>query len=127
MKTYNFDVTFTVVIKAKSYEKAVRKADRLLPDVDGKTTFVVNTEEYGFFPSQETMDNMHGWKECSCHAERPTIEELNTILDNNLAQEIEDNLKIEDSVNCIVCGTNDLTNHDLHCTVPNGKKYKDKE
>jgi hypothetical protein len=127
MKTYNFDVTFTVVIKAKSYEKALRKADRLLPDVDGKTTFVVNTEEYGFFPSQETMDNMHGWKECSCHAERPTIEELNTILDNNLAQEIEDNLKIEDSVNCIVCGTNDLTNHDLHCTVPNGKKYKDKE
>jgi hypothetical protein len=127
MKTYNFDVTFTVVIKAKSYEKALRKADRLLPDVDGKTTFVVNTEEYGFFPSQETMDNMHGWKECSCHAERPTIEELNTILHNNLAQEIEDNLKIEDSVNCIVCGTNDLTNHDLHCTVPNGKKYKDKE
>ena len=122
MKTYNFDVTFTVAIKAKSYEKAVRKADRLLPDVDGKTTFVVNTEEYGFFPSQETMDNMHGWKECSCHAERPTIEELDSILDNNLAEEIEDYLKIEDSVNCIVGGTNDLTNHDPHCTVPNGKK-----
>ena len=122
MKTYNFDRTFTVAIKAKSYEKAVRKADKLLPDVDGKTTFVVNSEEYGFLPNQETIDNMHDWKECSCHAEGLTIEELDATLDNNLAEEIEDYLKIEDSIKCIVCGTNDLTNHDLHCTVPPGKK-----
>ena len=67
MKKYNFDVTFTVAINSKSYEKAVRKADNLLPDIDGKTTFVVNTDEYGFCPNQETIDNMHIWQECSCH------------------------------------------------------------
>ena len=67
MKKYNFNVTFTVAIDAKSYEKAVRKADNLLPDVYGKTTFVVNTDEYGFCPNQETIDNMHIWQECSCH------------------------------------------------------------
>ena len=122
MKTYNFDVTFTVAIKAKSYEMAVRKAANHLPDVDGKTTFVVNTEEYGFLPSQETMDSMHVWKECSCHTERPTIEDLDAIFDNNLAEEIEDFLEIEHSIKCNVCGTNDLKNHDPHCPVPSGEK-----
>ena len=102
MKTYNFDVTFTVAIKAKSYEKAVRKADKLLRDVDGKTTFVVNTEEYGLWPDKETIDNMHAWKECSCHVQKFTIEELEAVPNNNLAEEVESFLEKEHSRQCIV-------------------------
>ena len=122
MKTYNFDVTFTVTIKAKSYEKAVRKADKLLPDVDGKTTFVVNTDEYGFWPNQETIDNMHAWKECSCHVQKFTIEELEAVSNNNLAEEVESFLEKEHSRQCIVCGSYDLLNHHPHCPVSSGEE-----
>ena len=54
-----------------------------------KTTFVVNTEEYGFWPNQETIDNMHAWKECSCHVQKFTIEELEAVSNNNLSEEVE--------------------------------------
>ena len=46
MKTYTFDVNFEIKIEAMNYDEAVRKADKLLPDNNGKTTFIVNTEEY---------------------------------------------------------------------------------
>ena len=38
-----------------------------LPDENGKTTFVVNTMDYGFLPSQETVEKMHEWNDCACH------------------------------------------------------------
>ena len=41
---------------------------------------------------------------------------------NDSIKQFEDYLKIEDSIKCIVCGTNDLKNHDPHCPVPSGEK-----
>ncbi len=29
--------------------------------------FIVDTDDYGFLPNQETIDKMHEEKECSCH------------------------------------------------------------
>ena len=88
MKTYTFDVYFEIKIEAMNYDEAVRKADKLLPDNNGKTTFIVNTEEYGFWPNQETLDNMHDWNECSCHQKEPTIEEMENVQNKNLVKEI---------------------------------------
>ena len=76
MKEYNFDVNFTIPIEAESYDQAVRKADKQFPDEDGMTTFIIETEEYGFVPSKETLDNMHEWRECSCHTDKTNLEKF---------------------------------------------------
>ena len=60
-KKYIFEVQFEYTVEANSYSEAVRLADKQLPDEDGKTTFVVNTMDYGFVPNQETIKNMHEW------------------------------------------------------------------
>lgn len=60
-KKYIFEVQFEYIVEANSYYEAVKLADKQLPDEDGKTTFVVNTMEYGFIPNQETIKNMHEW------------------------------------------------------------------
>ena len=60
-KKYIFEVQFEYTVVANSYSEAVRLADKQLPDEDGKTTFVVNTMDYGFVPNQVTIKNMHEW------------------------------------------------------------------
>ena len=60
-KKYIFEVQFEYIVEANSYYEAVSLADKQLPDVDGKTTFVVNTMDYGFVPNQETIKKMHEW------------------------------------------------------------------
>ena len=60
-KKYIFEVQFEYTVVADSYSEAVRLADKQLPDEDRKTTFVVNTMDYGFIPNQETIKNMHEW------------------------------------------------------------------
>ena len=60
-KKYIFEVKFEYTVEANSYSEAVRLADKQLPEEDGKTTFVVNTMDYGFVPNQETINNMHQW------------------------------------------------------------------
>ena len=124
MKTYTFDVNFEIKIGAMNYDEAVRKADKLLPDNNGKTTFIVNTEEYGFWPNQETLDNMHDWNECSCHQKEPTIEEIENLQNNNLVKEIEEYLDNEDFSECNVCGTHNNNSHDPHCPVPDGDEIE---
>ena len=66
-KKYIFEVQFEYTVEANSYSEAVRLADKQLPDEDGKTTFVVNTMDYGFVPNQETIKNMHEWGDKCCH------------------------------------------------------------
>ena len=61
MKKYIFDVQFEYVVEADSYDQAVRLADKQLPDENGLTTFVVKTDDYGFAPSGETVENMRAW------------------------------------------------------------------
>lgn len=61
MKKYIFDVQFEYVVEADSYDQAVRLADKQLPDENGLTTFVVKTDDYGFVPSGETVENMRAW------------------------------------------------------------------
>ena len=60
-KKYTFEVQFEYIVEAVSYDQAVRLASKQLPDEDGKTTFVVNTTDYGFMPNQETIKKMHEW------------------------------------------------------------------
>ena len=62
-KKYIFEVQFEYIVEANSYYEAVSLADKQLPDEDGKTTFVVNTMDYGFVPNQETIKNMHEWRD----------------------------------------------------------------
>lgn len=66
-KKYIFEVQFEYLVEAESYDQAVRLASDQLPDENGKTTFVVNTMDYGFLPSQETVEKMHEWNDCACH------------------------------------------------------------
>jgi hypothetical protein len=58
---YTFNVDFTYVVEADSYLEAVKLADKQLPDEDGKTTFVVDTMDYGFIPNEETVEKMAKW------------------------------------------------------------------
>mgnify|MGYP001248160487 FL=1 len=81
MKNYDFDVQFTVSIKAESYEQAVRIAAETFPDVHGKTMFIVDTDDYGFLPNQETIDKMHEDKECSCH--NPNVVNIDDYYEEN--------------------------------------------
>lgn len=60
-KQYTFNVDFTYVVEADSYLEAIQIADKQLPDVDGKTTFVVDTMKYGFVPNDETVKSMEEW------------------------------------------------------------------
>jgi len=60
-KKYIFDVEFKYVVEAENYVEAVNLASDQLPDENGKTTFVVNTMDYGFLPSEETVKKMHEW------------------------------------------------------------------
>ena len=61
---YTFNVDFTYVVEADSYLEAIQIADKQLPDENGKTTFVVDTMEYGFVPSQDTIKAMSEWGDC---------------------------------------------------------------
>ena len=65
---------------------------------------------------------MHAWKECSCHVQKFTIEELEAVSNNNLAEEVESFLEKEHSRQCIVCGSYDLLNHHPHCPVSSGEE-----
>ena len=58
---YTFNVYFTYVVEADSYVEAIQIADKQLPDENGKTTFIVDTMEYGFVPSEDTVKSMAEW------------------------------------------------------------------
>ena len=58
---YTFNVDFTYVVEADSYVEAIQIADKQLPDENGKTTFIVDTMEYGFVPSEDTVKSMTEW------------------------------------------------------------------
>ena len=60
-KQYTFNVDFTYVVEADSYVEAIQIADKQLPDENGKTTFIVDTMEYGFVPSEDTVKSMTEW------------------------------------------------------------------
>lgn len=62
-KKYIFDVEFQYVVEADNYVEAVKLASDQLPDENGKTTFIVNTMDYGFVPSNETIKKMHEWND----------------------------------------------------------------
>jgi hypothetical protein len=62
-KKYIFDVEFQYVVEADNYVEAVKLASDQLPDENGKTTFIVDTMDYGFVPSNETIKNMHEWND----------------------------------------------------------------
>ncbi len=66
MKNYEFQVDFTVRFMARNYEEAVKWADNKYPDNNGYTTFVVKTDEVGFYPTADTVKQMHDEQECGC-------------------------------------------------------------
>ena len=77
MKEFVFDVNFKVTIESESYEQAVRTASKTFPDINGRTVFIVDTDQYGFSPNQSTIEEMHDEKECSCH--NPEITNIENI------------------------------------------------
>ncbi len=66
VQRYEFQVDFTVSFLADSYERAVEYADRKYPDTNGYTTFIVKTDEVGFYPTADTVKLMHKEEECGC-------------------------------------------------------------
>jgi len=66
MNKYEFQVDFTVSFLANSYEQAVRYADSKYPDSNGYTQFIVKTEKVGFYPTADTVKEMHKEQECEC-------------------------------------------------------------
>lgn len=66
VQRYEFQVDFTVSFLANSYEQAVKYADSKYPDNNGYTQFIVKTEEVGFYPTADTVKEMHKEQECGC-------------------------------------------------------------
>tara|TARA_B100001996_G_scaffold50830_1_gene36369 strand:- start:469 stop:690 length:222 start_codon:yes stop_codon:yes gene_type:complete len=68
MKRYEFAVDFTVSFLASDYETAVNYANNKYPDNNGYTTFIVKTNEIGFYPTADTLRMIHDEEECLCSA-----------------------------------------------------------
>jgi len=104
MRKYNFEVKFTVPIEAATYEQAVRKADKQFPDVKGMTTFKVETDEYWFLPTKETLSKMHKWNECSCHNDENLTNNKNVdfwdFVDDSQSLTLKDETIFGSVINC---------------------------